>query len=69
MPLVSLAQAMDNVVEEVSLRVQEGGVSTIGLPTGFYKFDEAIGGLRNDFLYVIGGRPGSGKAPWASRLR
>ena len=62
MPLIKLADAMDSVVEEVSQRVQEGGVATIGLSTGFYKLDEALGGLRNDFLYVIGGRPGSGKA-------
>lgn len=46
---------------EVEKRKRAGGVEVIGVPTGFHRLDDYLGGLQPDALYLIGGRPGMGK--------
>jgi replicative DNA helicase len=62
MPLVTLSDAMENVIGEVEQRVAVGGVKHIGLQTGFEKFDETTGGLRDGSMYIVAGRTGLGKS-------
>lgn len=40
----------------------------LGLTSGFSYFDKKTGGLEKDSLYVIGGRPSTGKTSWACSL-
>lgn len=49
-------------------RIQLGYSERIAIRTGWDSFDEAIRGLHNGKLYVVGGRPGSGKTSFASSL-
>lgn len=50
---------------DVKERKQKGGVDIIGLPTGFYRLDEYLGGLQPDAMYVVGARTGLGKTSLA----
>jgi replicative DNA helicase len=43
----------------------KGKVQLQGLPTGFNYLDKVIGGVGNDYYFVLAGRPGSGKTTWA----
>ena len=43
----------------------KGKVQLQGLPTGFSYLDKVIGGVGNDYYFVLAGRPGSGKTTWA----
>lgn len=65
MRAVKLNTAVKRVLKETEERVAQGGVDIIGIPTGFYKVDEVLSGLRNDAVYVIGGRAGMGKTSLA----
>ena len=40
----------------------------LGITTGFSYFDKKTGGLEKEQLYVIGGRPSTGKTSWACSL-
>jgi replicative DNA helicase len=61
MPLVSLKDSLKNTVDIVRERQQQGGIEYVGIPTGFYKFDDLTGGLRRGTIGYIGGRTGMGK--------
>lgn len=52
-------------VTDVGERKRLGGVETIGLPTGFWRLDDYLGGLQPDSLYLIGARTGMGKTSLA----
>jgi replicative DNA helicase len=65
MPLIKLATAVDRVAADAKQRAERGGESIVGLPTGFYRLDQELGGLRPDALYVLAGRPGMGKSACA----
>lgn len=41
---------------------------TVGLPTGFQTLDDDVGGLAGGDLWLIGGRPGSGKTSWVMQM-
>jgi replicative DNA helicase len=43
----------------------KGKVQLQGLPTGFEYLDKVIGGVGNDWYWVLAGRPGSGKTTFA----
>jgi replicative DNA helicase len=43
-------------------KTQEAGIT--GIPTGSKKLDELTGGFVSSDLWIIGGRPGSGKTSW-----
>lgn len=65
MPLVTLHSAVDRVIEDTTARQAKGGSALIGLPSGFAKVDEVLGGFREDALYVLGGGTGMGKSSLA----
>jgi replicative DNA helicase len=50
------------VIDELEAR--HNGAS-VGLKTGFHRFDALVGGLRPGRCYVIAARPGCGKTAWA----
>ena len=55
-------QAQTGVVQE---RVDQGGITTIGLPCGFPHIDRALLGFRKQQLYILAGRPSMGKTSCA----
>ena len=56
--LSSAIEAQTGIVTE---RQEAGGVTTIGIPSGFEKVDRALLGFRRDQLYILAGRPSMGK--------
>ncbi len=60
-PLSALMQSCTDHVSEMQDR---GGVIP-GICTGFHKLDEMLGGLRDEKLIILAGRPGLGKTSWA----
>ncbi len=61
----SLHTALVNVIEEVSERVKKGGIDVVGISSGFPALDKATSGFRKKAVYVLSGRPGSGKTSLA----
>lgn len=62
MPIIHIGASTQRAYDEASVRQQQGGSNLIGLSTGFPKLDQVLGGLRPDAMYVVAGRPGSGKS-------
>lgn len=60
---VTLRQAVDSMVEAAERAYQ--GEQEPAVMTGIRAFDDHTGGLRNQRLYVIGGRPAMGKTALA----
>lgn len=60
--LLDAIQKQTGVVQE---RVNQGGVTTIGLPCGFSKVDQYLLGFRKQQLYILAGRPSMGKTSCA----
>lgn len=54
-----LNQALSDI--EQRQRRRSSGVLCLGVPTGFEKFDEKLGGLSPSNLSIVAGRPGMGK--------
>jgi replicative DNA helicase len=65
---ISLHNAIKKLIVTIDERVQQGGVVTVGIPTGFKSLDQHTGGLRKSAIYIIGGRPGMGKSGFAFAL-
>lgn len=59
-PLVPLGEAVDAALQEADDIA--AGRKTLGLSTGMQPVDDVLGGLEPDALYVLAGRPGSGKS-------
>lgn len=55
-PDVSMADLKNDFIVELDNELVEG------LKTGFKEYDELTGGLQNGNLYIVAGRPGSGKS-------
>jgi len=68
MPTQHIKNVSQQFVSEVQDRYVAGGLACAGLETGFPKLDEMLGGLQPDAMYVVGGRPGSGKTSFALDL-
>jgi replicative DNA helicase len=61
---VSAMSIMRNCSERYeTLQAKRGGIT--GIPTGFTELDGMLGGLRRSKLYLLAGRPGSGKSSLA----
>ena len=61
---VRLADVLGPTVEEIERSGDHDG-DTIGVPTGFYEFDELTNGLHAGQMIVIAARPGMGKSTLA----
>jgi replicative DNA helicase len=61
----SLHEAIGKQTGVVQERVDKGGVSFIGIRSGFDKVDRSLLGFRNDQLYILAGRPSMGKTACA----
>ncbi len=65
---VPLADGIDDLLEEI--KQTSGGL--VGIPTGFKRLDDAIGGLAPGTLTVVGARPKTGKSTlllnWAKHI-
>ncbi|OFS27610.1 replicative DNA helicase [Brevibacterium sp. HMSC07C04] len=61
---VRLADVLGPTVEEIERSGAHDG-DTIGVPTGFYEFDELTNGLHAGQMIVIAARPGMGKSTLA----
>ena len=59
--------AWSELVNEFEAAHAPGGAPP-GIPTPWYQLDELIGGLHGGRMYVIGGRPGSGKSTAAINM-
>jgi replicative DNA helicase len=55
-----IKQAVSAALEHIDQAFQQGGTLP-GLTTGLIDLDEVIGGLQKGLLYIIAGRPGTGK--------
>ena len=62
MDFVPMYAALAEYYEELE-KVREDGIP-IGIPTGFKKLDELMGGLQKSDLLIVAGRPGMGKTAW-----
>ena len=63
----NFSEACDKFFTELDNRAKSGNKYP-GIQTGFTLFDRMTGGLENDKLYVIGGRPGMGKSALALNI-
>ncbi|WP_061944595.1 replicative DNA helicase [Brevibacterium ravenspurgense] len=61
---VRLSEVLGPTVEEIERSGAHDG-DTIGVPTGFYEFDELTNGLHAGQMIVIAARPGMGKSTLA----
>ena len=61
---VRLSEVLGPTVEEIERSRAHDG-DTIGVPTGFYEFDELTNGLHAGQMIVIAARPGMGKSTLA----
>ena len=60
---VPIWQAVSEYYDEIEKQLAAGD-ETFGLPTGFKKLDELLGGFQKSDLIVFAGRPGMGKTSW-----
>lgn len=59
-------QLMTRMLERIDRRVMQfKSGKTVGVPFGFLKWDQTLGGLQPARLYVLGGRPKMGKTAFA----
>src|SRR6478752_2913006 len=65
MKVKTLAEATNQLIDDIDARVLAGGVEIIGIPTGFFRLDAALGGFRNKGHYILGGKTGMGKSAMA----
>ena len=59
-----IREVLPEVIDEME-NYHKGKVQLQGLPTGFNYLDKVIGGIGNDWYWVLAGRPGSGKTTFA----
>jgi len=59
-----IREVLPEVIDELE-NYHKGKVQLQGLPTGFDYLDKVIGGIGNDWYWVLAGRPGSGKTTLA----
>lgn len=59
-----IREVLPGVIDELE-NYHKGRLQLQGLPTGFKYLDKVIGGIGNDFYWVLAGRPGSGKTTFA----
>jgi len=57
----SMHDVMSMIYDEFEERVNKG-VNTKGVPTGYRRLNELLGGWRKKRLHIVGGRPGMGKS-------
>jgi replicative DNA helicase len=65
---LTMADAMDKVVDRVEVLTNLDDSELTGVPTGFKKLDLLTGGWQNSDLIIIAGRPGMGKSALCSAL-
>ena len=68
MELQLLGDAVDDMIEIVSQRAEDGGVNVIGVETGYYLLDQTVGGFRKNGLYIVGANTAVGKTAFALGL-
>ncbi len=64
--MLSYAQVGEEWKRQFKENIEKGGTS--GLSTGFYDLDEALAGLQDADLIIIGGRPSMGKTTFAMNI-
>lgn len=57
-------EVIKSALSEIEKRLA-GGLTMIGVPTGFKDFDKMSGGLQAGGLYILAARPSMGKTAWA----
>jgi replicative DNA helicase len=65
--LVVLKSSLDETLQSLKLMSQRGATIT-GIPMGLKPLDEAMSGLHEGDLYIVAGRPGTGKTAFAMGL-
>jgi replicative DNA helicase len=65
--LAPIRQLMDEYYERVDYLYRHQGELT-GIPTGFKRLDQLMGGLQRSDLLIVAGRPGMGKTSFALTL-
>ena len=65
--LAPIRQLMDEYYERVDYLYRHQG-ELIGIPTGFKRLDQLLGGLQRSDLLIVAGRPGMGKTSFALTL-
>lgn len=58
----NLFDSTQELIRQIEPRKQAGGVNLIGLDTGYKDMNYALGGWRNDEMYSVAGKTGSGKS-------
>lgn len=64
--LLSRQKAAQDAYEEIERRAEHGPIS--GVRTGFGQLDHRLGGMHPGNLYLVAGRPGSGKTALALQM-
>lgn len=65
--ITSLRDAASEALGDIEER-RASGNRLVGISTGITALDNAIGGLRNNALYIVGGRTGTGKSSLAMTI-
>ena len=65
--LAPIRELMDDYYERVDYLYRHQG-EIIGIPTGFRRIDQLLGGLQRSDLIIVAGRPGMGKTSFALTL-
>lgn len=60
-----IGDVASSFIETVQKRKDQGGVEFIGLPTGYAKVDEYLGGLQPDTMGIVAARSSVGKSAMA----
>lgn len=63
----SFSGASERAIMQANQAYQSGG-QLVGLSTGLYKLDDALGGLQPTDLIILAGRPGMGKTSLATNI-
>ena len=64
-----MKQLVQEAVEHIQTAAEHRAKGLmLGLTTGFSYLDKKIGGLEKESLYIVGGRPSTGKTSWACSL-
>lgn len=63
--VVDVTTSLGKVAEELKAKAEAG---EIGIPTGFYDYDKATGGLHGSDLIILAARPGMGKTAFAMNI-